>query len=566
MNAYRLPRIAELTNSLRLSPGRLRLQQILATDHLITLIDPEQYYPYSWVCWHITGYKAPLGEVDAATLRGSALTHDLLLLCHDLTRRNPIPQAVLPWPVWSMPELAERLNVSTKTISRWRDDGLPAWWTVRPDGEIRLCVPESGLRRFTVAHLDNILRSRRFSQLTDKQREDVLERAQQLRAGGCTSMHRICHMIATELGRSVETIRYTLVRHDPATAQLRTTRKTENSSDEHKIIFDCFQSGDTAGALAQRFGKTVRTVRKIILSQQRCRLLSRKVAFLYSPEFDLPDAESRILSEPQPFESPVREPALAAATSSPAGTSVFPDSVSPTDARCVIMGTVDPLTANEELATFRRYNYCKFRLAGLQQQLRKTASAELVEQAADWCRKVETLRARLVETNLRLVVAVAKRHLRYGASLEEMASEGNMILMRAIEKFDYTRGFKFSTYVSWAIMRHFSRLMPLWETSRRRQQTGCEDILKTTSTDEPIGTGLEQQLLGGVVQQVLDNLSKRERKIIQWHYGLPDGATPRSLSQIATKLGISKERVRQIKDCGLDKLKTLLDERQFQYL
>ena len=308
MSAYKLPRIAELAHQLRMSPARLRLQQLLAADHLLTLVDPEQYYPYSWVCWHITNYRAPVGTVDPANLRGQALQHDLLLLCQEITRQNPIPQTALPWPVWSVSELAERLGVSTKTISRWREEGLPAWYTLRPDGEARLTVPESGLRRFTVAHLDSVMRCRRFSQLTDKQREEVLERAQQLQAGGCTSMHRICQMIAAELGRSVETIRYTLVRHDPASAKHR-HRKTGSSSNEHQIIFQCWQSGDAVEALAQRFEKTVRTIRKIVLSQQRRCLLSRKVAFIYSPEFDLPDAESRILNNVEAFEAPDRKPA-----------------------------------------------------------------------------------------------------------------------------------------------------------------------------------------------------------------------------------------------------------------
>lgn len=550
MNAYKLPRIAELAHQLRLSPARLRLQQVLAADRLLTLIDPVQNYPYSWVCWHITGYRAPIGEVDPANLRGEALLHDLLLLCTDITRRSPIPQAALPWPVWTLQDLAERLNVSTKTISRWRDAGLPAWHTIGTDGAVRLTVPENGLRRFTVANLDVVMRSRRFSQLTDKQRAKVLERARHLRASGCGSVSRICSMIATELGRSVETIRYTLLRNDPSFATTTRSEPVEISADEHAVIFQCWQSGDTVEALAQRFDRTERTIRRICLNEQRRRLLARKVEFIYSPEFDLPDAESRILADDEPLETPAAKPAAKAA-----------------DPRHVVtVGSEAPLPPSAEVAAFRRYNYCKFRLSGLLQRLRKGPSAELVEQASVWAQRTEEMRARLVESNMRLVIAVARRHQRYVPNLDEVVSEGNMVLLRAIEKFDYTRGFKFSTYAVWGLMRHFARLMPLWQQNRVRLQTGRDAILQQASTPEKVAASLDQEIVGGLVRQLLDNLSRRERKIIQWHYGMGDGAEPRSLTDIAQRLGLSKERIRQIEAKGLAKLKAMLDERQFQYL
>jgi len=556
MSAYRLARIAELAHQLRLSPGRLRLQQLLAADHLTTAIDPDQYYPYSWVCWHITGYRPPVGEVDPASLRGSALRHDLLLLCTDLTRHNPIPQAALPWPVWSVPELSERLGVSTKTIRRWRAEGLPAWWVVRDDGHVRIGVPESGLRRFTTAHLAAVMRSRRFSHLTAPQREQILQRARQLRADGCTSTHRICQILAVQTGRSAETIRYTLKRHDPEWAE-PPARPRQEPCDEHKIIFECWRSGDTLEALAERFDKSVRTIHKIVLDQQRRQLLARKVAFIYSPEFDLPDAEARILDpfgapdaparRLQPFDEADQAGAAAPRFSIP-------------------LGAEEPMTPSQEVAAFRRYNYCKFRLAGLLERIRKTADPELIDQALSWSAKVEQFRTKLIETNLRLVVATARRHLSGGASLEEMVSEGNMILLRAIEKFDYTRGFKFSTYASWSIMRHYARLMPLWQTRQARQRTGCEEILKVASTHEPVAEALDRELVGGLLRRLLHNLSKQEREVIQWRYGLPKGAPAGTLAQVAARLGLSRQRVRQIEAKGLSRLRALLEERQFQYL
>lgn len=559
MNSYKLPRIAELAHQLKLSPARLRLQQLLATDYLLTLIEPDQYYPYSWVCWRITGYRQASTEADPASLRGASLAHDLIELCHDLSKASPIPQAALPWPAWQVNELAERLTVSPKTVSRWRQDGLPAWWTTRADGQVRLAIPEPGLRRFVVAHRDAVARCRRFSQLSDAQRDYVLERAQQLQSTGADRLHHICSIIATETGRSVETIRYTLQRHEPQLVQAVAAENpaSQACADDHAVIFQCWKSGDSIEAIAQRFERTIRTVRRIILGQRRRHLFGRKITYVYSPEFDLPDAETHILADCEPRHQSVRT------------ATVISDDL-PKDEIHVLFsanpGAADPLPPDQEQTTFRQYNYCKFRLSGLLQQLRRKVSCPLLDQAEHWRSRVEALRATLVETNLKLVTAIAHRHLRFGATLEEMASEGNMILMRAIEGFDYTRGFKFSTYASWSITKHFGRLVPLWLARRQRHQTGHEELLKLTPVRDEVDSPLDRQIVGGVVHRLLDKLPRRERKVIQWRYGLLENSPPQSLTQIANKLSISKERVRQIEMRGLKQLRTLLAEEKFQYL
>ncbi len=326
-------------------------------------------------------------------------------------------------------------------------------------------------------------------------------------------------------------------------------------TDDHAVIYKCWQSGDTVEALAERFERTVRTIRKIILCQRRRQLLERKVTYVYSPEFDLPDAEARILSETNAFDEDgqAEEPILLRRQETPEYVSVN-------------AGAAEPMTPDQEQKTFRRYNYGKFRLSSLQQQLRHKVNRPLLDEAERWHRQVKALQARLVETNMKLVTSVARRHLRFGAGLEEMVSEGNMILMRAIEKFDYARGFKFSTYASWAIMKHFARLVPLWQTNRQRHQTGKEELLKSASVTEELDKTLDRQLVGGMVRRLLDSLPHRERKIIQWHYGLLDDTAPRSLTQIADRLGVSKERVRQIELRGLERLRGMLAEREFQYL
>src|SRR5205814_8910390 len=87
----------------------------------------------------------------------------------------------------------------------------------------------------------------------------------------------------------------------------------------------------------------------------------------------------------------------------------------------------------------------------------------------------------LIRSNLRLVVSIAKRHIKPNGNFFEMVSDGNMSLIRAIEKFDYSRGFKFSTYATWAIMKNFARSIPAEHTHRDRYRTGSEELFQSSA-------------------------------------------------------------------------------------
>ena len=86
----------------------------------------------------------------------------------------------------------------------------------------------------------------------------------------------------------------------------------------------------------------------------------------------------------------------------------------------------------------------------------------------------------IIRANLRLVVAIAKRYARRAETLFEMISDGNIAMIRAVEKFDYARGFKFSTYATWAIIRNFAQTIPLEHRHRTRFLTGAEEVIQTT--------------------------------------------------------------------------------------
>ncbi len=283
------------------------------------------------------------------------------------------------------------------------------------------------------------------------------------------------------------------------------------------------------------------------------------------------------------------------------------------------IGQVPLLVASEEVDLAKRIEagvFAEERVADLNAsgeitQLDPTEKAQLRRTVRDG----ERAKQELTQANLRLVVSIAKRYLGRGMQILDLIQEGNLGLMRAVEKFDYTKGFKFSTYATWWIRQAITRAIAdqartiripvhmvesinkvhrhqrLLIQELEREPTVEElaaktdltpqrvrDILRISqdplSLDSPVGDEDDSHLadfiedqhavmpadvatansLSEQIMSALDELSDREKEVVRLRFGL-DGNQPQTLEEVGRQFGVTRERIRQIESKTLAKLR-----------
>jgi RNA polymerase sigma factor (sigma-70 family) len=213
------------------------------------------------------------------------------------------------------------------------------------------------------------------------------------------------------------------------------------------------------------------------------------------------------------------------------------------------------LSAARERALFLKFNFHKFQFVTARRRLEpehvRTRELDVLE---DHLRKAVETKNAIVRANLRLVVSVARKHLRPGLTLMELISEGNIVLMRAVEGFDLHRGYRFSTYATLALMKGFARTVPQMLCSR---STGIEQGVLESVPDHRQSSESTHFADREQVGQLLTRLDDRERAVLLAHYGLGERAMPATFDEVGQRLGLSKQRVRQIEKSAIAKLREI---------
>jgi RNA polymerase sigma factor (sigma-70 family) len=226
------------------------------------------------------------------------------------------------------------------------------------------------------------------------------------------------------------------------------------------------------------------------------------------------------------------------------------------------------LTGAQEKVLFLQYNYARHRVGQLQQEIGdREPTEEQAREVLKWYRTSRRYREQIAETNLALVLAMAKRTRMSEVDFADLVSEGNMALLRSVDKFDCARGFKFSTYACRAILKAFSRQGMKLSKYRQRFPTDFDPAMEKSNHLDTVRTTQEREAADEVKHIVLSNeadLTDVERTVIHHRFGLDrsDDTPALTLEQVGQIIGVTKERVRQIQNKALEKIRLVLEENQ----
>lgn len=537
------PVLRDFFDQLRFAPTPQKKKQLAASEHLLMILDAERQYPFDFIVYRITGYRPP-EKPEQYLISGRDLMPDLRVWIARLSAELQLDASEQDETIFTVEQLAARFAVSTKTIRRWQKRGLTGKIYIFEDGRKRIGFTQSTVELFTKDHGKLVHQAGQFTLLTAQEKEQIGTLAQELMGKkNYRTQNELVLEIALQVGRSRQTVRAVLdeLSHRRTAPAAMPHSRGRMSSKEAVKLYKMSQQNVSVKRLMELFGRSRSSIYRIINQQRAKELFSQKIEFVPSEAFLNPDAEQTILSVPLEKLLPEKSDRSAL------------------------------LSRQQETEMFRRYNYLKFMACQQRDRIKRgQPRSDRLNHIETLLKQAEAVKKAIIETNMALVVSIAGKHLAAGGQMSELVSEGSVALMAAVEKFDYARGYRFSTYASWAIVKGFARLIPT--EAKRPDRAGGADF-----TNLPVNLRLEQLPDIMAVEQahqdlqtiIKNNLDEREQYIILNHYALAPEIIrkkPKTLKQIGDALDLSKERVRQIELQALQKLRQSLSPEQFDLL
>ena len=283
--------------------------------------------------------------------------------------------------------------------------------------------------------------------------------------------------------------------------------------------------------------------------------LQRELGFIGNPQFSVPRKGREIFAEELGLTPKCSE----------SGTAKVPNGGVNLPLAATRLCEAPLLTRKQEELLFKRMNfllyYASINRASLSVVPPSTELIELIERLvalSEWHRD------RILEANLRLVFSIVKKYVSVNNTFDDLLSDGIVGLIRAVEKFDYGYGFRFSTFATQVVRRTTCRMVMVNQQDRQKVSSGLQD-LDLEISDEGRSSAISEKRrheLRSILAVMLDDLDRRERFIVRARFSMGSHRKVHTLQSLANRLGISKERVRQLEHRAIDKLRAMAGETQ----
>ncbi len=522
--AFKLNILESLARQARYAPRGKRLSQLDAAEAFLLEVDPDRAYPVGMVVHAITGYRPKhedaAAEINPAELlTGVALQHDLGLFLEQVSddaNLAALDPALAGEPILGIDDVCQRFGVTSKTIQRWRRRGLPARRFLFDDANGGRAKKRVGFRlscveKFVAKQDGAAVRPAGVAPLSSAEQAALVTHARRLVEAGY-DRREIVRRVALRAGRSALAVLHTLEQHDRVHAD-RPDRQTLSHAAPapSKVVAaklrEALEQGEGLRTAARRLKVRAATAYRVVLEAKAEKLASAAVGFHDDPLYHA--------ANPDEAERQVNQLVAAAEQAIEAESSDPRDRRAPKGLPPYFMAlyATPLLTPSLERALFLALNYHRFRFAELRQALDphlcRRRDLQRLERHLAASRAVKN---RIVTANLRLVVSVARKHVRPGLDLMELVSDGNVVLMRAVDGFDVHRGFKFSTYATLALMKGYARSVPAMQADQATPRLLGEPV----QTDRALNRVAELDEL----DQLLGCLSRSERRAISDAWGL----------------------------------------------
>lgn len=216
------------------------------------------------------------------------------------------------------------------------------------------------------------------------------------------------------------------------------------------------------------------------------------------------------------------------------------------------------LTTDGETWLFKKMNFLKYQLSiACKKLVANRSTSKQIDQIDHLLQQIHETRSMIVEANTRLVSSIAHKFSNSTSEYDDLVSEGNMILVNAVDKFDYSRGFRFSTYATHAVQRHYFRFMQRKQKRKKREVSTSTELLSDVVPYSENEAPLDYKVAHALIERFQECLDDRETVIIRERFGLNDSESSETLKVVAERVGLSKERVRQLQMRAIEKLQDL---------